>query len=149
MSSASAFSFSPAGDIAYFADTGRNIMFRVECDPETGLPRGEPSVLVDDRGTPGGIDGSVCDADGNIWNARWGCARLDVYDPSGKRTRSIDLPPSRTSCPAFAGPNADRIAVTSALQGMKADERAADPDGGKTFIVDLAVKGRHEPRVKL
>src|SRR5690606_26031481 len=60
--------FSPAGDIAYYADTGRNILYRVACDPETGLPTGEPAVLLDERGTVGGLDGSVCDRDGNIWN---------------------------------------------------------------------------------
>jgi sugar lactone lactonase YvrE len=141
--------FSPAGDVAYYADTGRNIMFRVACDPETGLPAGEPSVLIDDRGTEGGIDGSVCDADGNIWNARWGVSRLDVYDPSGRKTQSFDMPARQVSCPAFVGSNADRIAVTSALQDMSAEERAADPQGGKTFVADLPVRGRHEPRARL
>lgn len=141
--------FSPAGDVAYYADTGRNIMFRVECDPDTGLPAGEPSVFVDDRGTAGGIDGSVCDADGNIWNARWGCSRLDVYDASGRRTRSHHLPTLQTSCPAFVGPEADRVAVTSARQDLSEEERAADAQGGKTFVLDVPVRGRHEPRVRL
>ena len=141
--------FSPAGDIAYWADSGRNILFRVDCDPETGLPTSEPAAFVDERGQPGGIDGSVCDLDGNIWNARWGCSRLDVYDPSGKRTRSIGMPAKQVSCPAFIGPDLGRLAVTSARQGMSADERAADPQGGKTFVVDLAVRGRAEPRVRL
>lgn len=141
--------FSPAGDIAYYADTRRNIVFRVGCDPQTGLPVGEPSVFIDHRGVPGGLDGSVCDADGNVWNARWGSARLDVYDPSGKCIRSIDMPARQTSCPAFVGRDADRVAVTSALEGMSAEERAADPEGGKTFIADLGVRGRLEPRVRL
>lgn len=141
--------FSPAGEVAYWADSGRNILFRVDCDPETGLPTSEPAAFVDDRGQPGGIDGSVCDLDGNIWNARWGCSRLDVYDPSGRRTRSIDMPAKQVTCPAFVGPDLGRLAVTSAWQGMSADERAADPQGGKTFVVDLAVRGRAEPRVRL
>lgn len=141
--------FSPSGDIAYYADSGRNILYRVECDPETGLPTSEPAVFVDERGQPGGIDGAVCDRDGNIWNARWGCARLDVYDPSGRRTASHHVPAKQASCPAFAGPDMNRIAVTSAWQGMSPDERAADPEAGKTFLVDIEVKGRPEPRVRL
>ncbi len=141
--------FSPAGDVAYYADSGRNIMFRVACDPETGLPASDPVPFVDDRGTEGGIDGSVCDADGNIWNARWGTSRLDVYNPDGKRISSIDMPASQVSCPAFVGAGLDRIAVTSAWQGMGIEDRAADPEHGKTFLVDLAVKGRAEPSVLL
>lgn len=141
--------FSPAGDVAYYADTGKNILFRVECDPATGLPTSEPAVLVDSRGAEGGIDGSVCDADGNIWNACWGGARLDVYDPAGKRVASHEMPASQMTCPAFIGRDLDRLAVTSAYAGQSPEERAADPEGGKTFIAGISVKGRAEPRVIL
>jgi sugar lactone lactonase YvrE len=139
--------FSPAGDVAYFADTGRNMLHRVAVDPATGLPAGEPALFLDQRRQPGGIDGSVCDADGVIWNARWGVGRLDAYAPDGRLLRSIALPARQTSCPAFVGRTAERIAVTSALENMSPAERAADPDGGKTFLVDLPVRGRFEPHV--
>lgn len=141
--------FSPHGDAAYYADTGRNLLFRVDCDTATGLPAGEPTLLLDHRGRPGGLDGSVCDADGVIWNARWGVGRLDGYAPDGTPIGSIALPARQTSCPAFVGRGADRIAVTSALQGMDAAARAADPDGGKTFLVELPVRGRLEPHVRI
>jgi sugar lactone lactonase YvrE len=139
--------FSPAGDIAYFADTGRNMLNRVAVDPATGLPAGEPALFLDQRRQRGGIDGSVCDAEGVIWNARWGAGRLDAYAPDGRLLRSIALPARQTSCPAFVGRTAERIAVTSALENMNPAERAADPDGGKTFLVDLPVRGRFEPHV--
>lgn len=137
--------FSPAGDIAYFADTGRNLLHRVAVDPGTGLPAGEPALFLDQRRQPGGMDGSVCDAEGVIWNARWGAGKLDAYAPDGRLLRSIPLPARQTSCPAFVGRTAERIAVTSALENMSPAERAADPDGGKTFLVDLPVRGRFEP----
>jgi len=139
--------FSPAGDVAYFADTGRNMLNRVAVDPATGLPAGEPALFLDQRRQPGGIDGSVCDAEGVIWNARWGAGRLDAYAPDGRLLRSVALPARQTSCPAFVGRTAERIAVTSALENMSPAERAADPDGGKTFLVDLPVRGRFEPHV--
>jgi len=142
--------FSPAGDLAYYADTRKNLLFRVACDPATGLPTGEPSVLLDHGGMPGGLDGSVCDAEGNIWNARWGASRLDAYAPDGRHLRSVPLPARHTSCPAFVGRNADRIAVTSAMQGLDAATRVAEPDNGKTFLVEgLPVRGRHEPHIRI
>jgi sugar lactone lactonase YvrE len=137
--------FSPQGDIAYFADSRAKTLWRVPCDPATGLPRGEPAVLVDDAGNDGSIDGSVCDAEGVIWNARWGSARLDAYAPDGRRLRSIALPARQTSCPAFVGADAGRLVVTSAMENMTPEQRADDPQGGMTFLLDVPVAGRHEP----
>jgi sugar lactone lactonase len=141
--------FSPQGDVAYYADTRRNLLFRVDCDPANGLPVGEPSVLLDHHGKPGGLDGSVCDADGIVWNARWGSGRLDAYAPDGSQLHSVAIPARQTSCPAFVGKDAGSFAVTSALQGMDAAAREADSDGGKTFLVELPVRGRFEPHVRI
>lgn len=142
-------SFSPDGSYAYFTDTAEAVLWRVECDPATGLPRGEPQVFVDRRGMPGGIDGTVTDVDGVLWNAVWGIGRLDAYAPDGKLLRSYELPARQSTCPAFLGPAADRIVVTSAREGLNAAALAADPLAGRTFVLDIAVKGRHDPAVML
>jgi sugar lactone lactonase YvrE len=139
--------FSPDGATAYFIDTPTGLLLRVACDPLTGLPQGEPAVFLDWRGQEGHIDGSVVDADGVLWNARWGAGSLDAWSPEGRRLRSIPIPARQSSCPAFVGPDAARIAVTSAWKGMDAEARRADPHGGKTFFVDLPVRGRFEPKV--
>jgi sugar lactone lactonase len=141
--------FAPGGRIAYFTDTVTGQMMRVDCDPKTGLPTGEPAVFFDNSGHEGGIDGSVCDGDGQIWNARWGAASLDCYSPSGQRIESIALPVSQPSCPAFCGSGLGDLAITSAWQHMDATARAADPDAGKTFLVSLGLRGRAEPSVAL
>ncbi|MCV0395182.1 MAG: SMP-30/gluconolactonase/LRE family protein [Rhizobiaceae bacterium] len=138
--------FSPDGAVAYFADTAKNILFRVSCDPATGLPNHEPTVFLDHRGQRGGLDGSVVDADGVIWNARWGVSRLDAYGPDAVHLRSVPMPTLQVSCPAFVGKSADRLAVTSAWQDMGEAAREADSKAGMTFLVDLAVRGQHEPR---
>lgn len=141
--------FSPDGRTAYFTDTAENRLMQVACDPDTGLPEGEAAVLVDASDRPGGLDGSVVDADGTIWNARWGAASLDAWSPEGRLMRSIAMPASRVSCPAFVGADAARLVVTSAWQGMDDAARAAEPDAGRTFLIDLPVRGRHEPPVRL
>ena len=141
--------FTPDGKTAYFADTKTNILYRVACDAATGLPRGEPELFLDHGGKEGGIDGSVVDADGLIWNARWGSGALDCYDSGGTRLRRISIPARQSSCPAFVGPKADRIVVTSAWEGMDESARRADPQAGMAFLVDLPVNGRHEPRIAI
>lgn len=141
--------FSPDGSVAHFADTAKNLLFRVTCDPDTGLPTSEPELFIDWRRKEGGLDGAVVDAEGILWNARWGAGALDAWSPSGERLRTIEIPARQSSCPAFVGRNANRIAVTSAWQGMDDAARSADPGAGKTFLVDVVVRGRFEPRVLL
>ncbi len=141
--------FSADGSVAYFADSAVNLLMRVDCDPATGLPVGEPRVFFDQRGGEGVLDGSVVDAEGVLWNARWGAGSLDAYSTDGRRIRSIALPARQTSCPAFVGQNADRLVVTSAWEGYDAAALRRDRHAGKVFMVDLPVKGRLEPRVAL
>ncbi|WEX79112.1 SMP-30/gluconolactonase/LRE family protein [Sinorhizobium numidicum] len=137
--------FSPDGATAYFTDTDVNHLMRVDIDPATALPTGDPVVLCDESTAPGGLDGSVCDADGLIWNARWGAGAVDVYKPDGQRVARYAVPATQPSCPAFIGAKADRLLVTTAWQDMDDAARAADPDAGKTFDLGITVKGRFEP----
>ncbi len=141
--------FSADGSTAYFTGSIPGVLHRIGCDPETGLPRGEPSIFHDHRGQAGSIDGAVIDADGVLWNACWGAGRVDAYAPDGKLLGSHPLPATRTTCPVFIGADAGRLAVTSAWEGADEAERASQPDAGKTFLLDVPVKGRFDPRVAL
>jgi sugar lactone lactonase YvrE len=140
--------FSVNGAIAYYTDTRKNILMRIACDPETGLPTGEPQIFYSHTGK-GGLDGSVLDAEGVLWNARWGGACVDAYSPDGTRIRSVPVPAKQSSCPVFVGKNASRMAVTSAWNGMDDAVRSADPLAGHTFLLDIEVNGRFDPPVRL
>jgi sugar lactone lactonase len=140
--------FSPDGATGYFADTAENVLYRVTLDPATGLPTGAPEGLLRHRGV-GGLDGAVVDADGLIWNARWGGGCVDIYDPQGTPLRCLHVPALQSSCPAFVGPDLSRLLVTSAWQDMDEAARAADPDHGRTFLFEAAARGRPEPDVRL
>jgi sugar lactone lactonase YvrE len=138
--------FSPDGTIAYFTDTPTGLLMKVACDPVSGLPLGEPEVFVDWRGREGYVDGSVVDGDGVLWNARWAGGAVDAWSPRGERLKSIALPASQSTCPAFAGPKAERMIVTSAARGR---DLAREPLAGRTFLLDLPMRGRFDPRVAL
>jgi sugar lactone lactonase len=140
--------FSPDGRISYFADTGKNIIWRVDTNPETGLPIGEPAVFYQQR-EKGGVDGSVVDADGNLWNACWGGSCINVFSPAGKRTRSIEMPVRQPSCPAFVSEGSANIIVTTAYHEMSDVVHKSDPDAGKTYLVEITGKGRFDPQVRL
>ncbi|MGA7807588.1 SMP-30/gluconolactonase/LRE family protein [Bradyrhizobium sp.] len=140
--------FSPDGALGFFADTATNVLYRVALDGLTGLPCDAPEVLLQHRGA-GGLDGAVVDADGLIWNARWGGGCVDVYSPEGEQLRCLRVPARQASCPAFVGPDLSRLLVTSAWQGMDEAARMADPEHGRTFVMQVAAHGRPEPDVKL
>ncbi|MFA7414300.1 MAG: SMP-30/gluconolactonase/LRE family protein [Rhizobium sp.] len=141
--------FSPDGATGYFADSRVNMLMRVPLDPATGLPLGPASVLVDGRAEPGVFDGSVCDAEGTIWNVRWNAGAVDRYAPDGTRIARYELPAKRTTCPAFIGEKADRMIVTSAYEGLDEAARAVDSLAGATFELGITVQGRHEPVFRL
>lgn len=141
--------FSPDGATAYFTDTKSALLQRVAIDPLTAKPVGDPQTLYDHRGGTGGLDGAVVDAQGLIWNARWGGGCVDVYTPEGERVRTIRVPAKQSSCPVFIGRTFDRLLVTSAWEGMDDAAKSADPRHGQTFILDVGATGRAEPRVRL
>jgi sugar lactone lactonase YvrE len=141
--------FSPDGTVGYFVDTMENRYMRVPLDPLTGLPTSEPQIFADESRNPGGVDGSVCDADGYIWNAHWEIGAVQRYSPNGELTAVYSVPSKLTTCPAFIGKNADRMLVTSAREGLDADAMKADPQAGFTYDLGISVKGAFEPAYRL
>jgi len=141
--------FTADGQTAYFADTALGTIWRIATDPLTGLPQGERQTFATIPAGEGGPDGSVTDADGLLWNARWGGGCLDVYAPDGRRLRSVSVPARQVSCPAFIGAAADRLAVTSATQGLDRTALVTDPLAGQTFLLPATVAGRFDPPVRL
>ena len=140
--------FSADGTQGFFSDTARNELYRVPLDPVTGLPLDAPSPLrLSDDGE--GLDGAVIDREGLIWIARWGGARIDVLTDQGETVRSLAVPARQPSCPVFVGKAFDRLMVTSAQEGQDETARAADPQGGATFVFTPDAVGRPEPRVTL
>lgn len=118
-------------------------------DAGDGRSRDRPADRRADRARDsmeedGGIDGSVVDADGYIWNARWGAGTVDRYSPDGLRIARYRVPAAQPSCPAFIGPGADRLAVTTAWEGLGDAARANQPDAGALLELGVTVARRFD-----
>ncbi|MCI5077897.1 SMP-30/gluconolactonase/LRE family protein [Oricola sp.] len=137
--------FSPDGTRAWYVDSRKRQWMTVAVDPANGAPIGEPALFHDFGAQKGAPDGAICDADGNLWLARYGIGRLNQFSPQGNPLQSIDIPAAQTTCPAFAGDG--RIAVTTAFQDLDAAARAADPLAGQTFLVETPVRPNYDPPV--
>jgi sugar lactone lactonase YvrE len=135
--------FAPDGQLAYFADTATRTVQCVRLSASDGWPIGEPKTFLDLRADNLRPDGSVVDADGNLWNAQWGAARVAVYSPEGALRKVIAVPASQSTCPAFGGADLDTLYVTSAADGVD------ESDAGKTFMQKTDAKGQAEHQVIL
>ena len=139
-----AISFSPDRRTAYFADTTTQTVQRVALDVQ-GWPAGAPTLFIDMRPEQRFPDGAVCDAEGGLWVAQWGSGRVARYRTEGGFDRALALGGTQSSCPAFGGTQLRDLFVTSAAQGLPADEAGQ----GCVFCVAPQVAGVPEYRVVL
>ncbi len=134
--------FSPSGERMYFCDSLQKQI--LQCD--YGDTLGPARLFVDLRDEPGEPDGSAIDAEGALWNARWGDARVVRYRPDGVEDRSLPMPVSQPTRPAFGGGARQTLYITSAHEGLDAAARARDPLAGHLFAYDSGTAGLPEPR---
>lgn len=137
--------FSPDGKLAYYTDTETDKIMRLNLDDE-GWPVGKAELFIKDADHP---DGSVVDADGNLWNAQWGKYRVACYSPDGTLQRYVEVGGAQSSCPAFGGADGTTLFVTSAQQDLcDADLEKSDLHG-HVFCVENVAKGQAEHQVIL
>ncbi len=141
--------FPPVKPCAYFCDTVSKKVMRWDLNPETGWPVGESSVFLDLQRDGLNPDGAVVDADGNIWIAQWGSARVAVYDAAGQFLHAVPIDAMHTSCPAFGGNDLTTLFCTTAREGLSAEAIEAQPANGMTFSVPNSGQGQAEHRVIL
>ena len=135
--------FSPDGGTMYFCDTPTRRIMACDYDGVTGeVDRLRVFAEVPEGfGTP---DGSTIDSEGFLWNAEWGASRVLRYAPDGRVDCVIEMPVNQPSCVSFMGAQRDRLAVTTARQGLDAAEIAEHPLHGAVFTL-AAPRGRGLP----
>lgn len=92
-------------------------------------------------------DGAAIDAEGGYWCAVHGGGRLRRYEPDGRLDREIMLPVSQPTMCAFAGDDLDVLYVTSASDGLSAQQMRAEPTAGALLRLRPGVRGIARPYV--
>lgn len=144
--------FSLDGRTLYHADSwlGRVHAYELAADGGLGVRR-----LWRQFGAGEGVpDGMCTDADGCLWIAHWGGARVSRYNPAGDCIGTIALPVDNVSSCAFGGPTLQQLYITTASIGLSQPRRAHQPLAGGLFVVDLsagplAATGLPQPRFGL
>jgi L-arabinonolactonase len=136
--------FSPDGATMYYADSASGEIRCCDYDPASGAVANLRLFAARDA-APGDPDGSTIDADGFLWNARWGAGQVVRFAPDGRVERILAVPALQPTCPAFGGHGLDVLYVTSASVGL---QQAGPADGG-LFARGLDVRGLPEQRFGL
>jgi sugar lactone lactonase YvrE len=135
--------FSPDGRTMYFADTNRHTLWAYDYDAATGAATRERVFADTGKGRP---DGSCVDAEGCLWNADYGAARVVRYTPAGKVDRTFELPVTNVTCCCFGGKDLDTLYITTATQRLSPEELARQPLAGSLFALRPGVRGLAESR---
>ena len=128
-------------------DSARRVIHAIGLDAR-GEPRDERVFASFDE-AQGYPDGMTTDAEDHVWVAFWDGGCLRRLDPGGAIVREVRLPVQRPTCPVFAGPQLDRLYVTSATTGLAADALESQPWAGGLLRLDVGVHGRPPARFSL
>lgn len=129
-------SVSPDGKLLYVADSKRQTIFAHRTDDLR-----QAKEFANTRGQPASPDGSAVDAEGFLWNAQWGGARIVRYAPDGTIDRIVQMPVSQPTSCAFGGADLATLYVTSAWDELSPQAQAAQPLAGALFAFEPGVKG--------
>jgi sugar lactone lactonase YvrE len=135
--------WSPDGRTMYFADSPRRTIWAFDYDRASGEPSNERVFVTTQAGFP---DGSCVDADGCLWNAEYGGARVVRYTPAGKIDRVIELPVKNPTCCAFGGRHLEVLFVTTAAQRLNEQQLKEQPLAGSLLAIRPGSTGLAESR---
>lgn len=129
---------SPDGATLYHGDTLRRVVYAFDVDARGGLSRKRLFATIVGTGYP---DGMAVDAEGCVWVALFGGARIERYAPDGRLVEQIPFPCSNITKLAFGGDDLRTVYVTTAKKGLTSDELRRQPLAGGLFSFRTDVPG--------
>jgi sugar lactone lactonase YvrE len=127
--------WSPDGRTFYCGCSLGNVVFAYDFDASSGaLANRRPFFADFRRGVP---DGSAVDADGFLWNCRYGGGCVVRISPDGSVERIVELPVANVTNCAFGEQDLRTLYVVTASLGVGSDE----PLAGALFALRTDVAG--------
>ena len=133
--------WSPDGHVFYHIDTPTRTVMAYDYDLQSGgIDHPRPAVGIPPAlGWP---DGMTSDAEGMLWVALWGGAKVTRWDPgTGRLVAEVPIPALNVSCCVFGGEDLTDLYVTTACKGMGAAELERYPHSGGLFRIRTNVRG--------
>jgi len=133
--------WSPDQQTFYYIDTPTRQVIAFCYDLVTGnIANPRPVVHIPpELGWP---DGMTSDAEGMLWVALWGGARLSRWDPvTGQLLEAIPVPALNITSCAFGGPDLIDLYITTARKGLSAEQLVKYPLSGGLFRIQTKISG--------
>jgi sugar lactone lactonase YvrE len=130
--------FSPDGSTMYSVDRVPGTVWRRDYDQATGAT-GPRALLLDlSDCAPNGL---CVDELGRLWIAIWGQGQVRCYSERGELVQLISVPAPHTTSVAFAGPDLDRLVITTARAELSKPQLIDAPMSGSLFVADPGCRG--------
>jgi len=130
--------WSPDGGTLYYIDSPTRTVQSFAFDAETGT-LGPSVVAISLTEADGWPDGCCMDAEGNLWVAHWGAAKVTRWDPRRHRLlETVTLPVRNITSCAFGGARLEHLFITSAMDPEKS---TLEPEAGYVFRLDPGTAG--------
>ncbi|KAB7644075.1 SMP-30/gluconolactonase/LRE family protein [Polymorphobacter fuscus] len=127
------------GRTLYHVDTLGRTIWRVPIHDDASLGTPVRHVTIEDgAGYP---DGPTIDAEDHLWIGLFGGWGVRRYDQAGKLVGSMRFPVANVTKMTFGGADLRTAYATTAAKGLRAAERAAQPQAGDLFAFDPGVQG--------
>jgi sugar lactone lactonase YvrE len=133
--------WSADGRTMYFNNTARGHIYAYDFDAEAGTVS-HRRVWHRFPSSDGLPDGMTTDAAGRLWIAHWGGGCVTCHDPvSAAQLCRIELPASHVTNCAFGGADLHTLYITTARNGLTAEQQKAEPLAGGLFAVRVDSPG--------
>lgn len=132
--------WSPDAKTMYFVETVKGIVWAYDYDLDSGNARAARAFAEVPR-SEGFPDGMCVDAEGCVWLAHWGGARLTRFTPEGRVDRVVPVPALQVTSCAFGGEGLETMYITSAAINRDEAMLARYPLSGSVFAFRPGVKG--------
>ncbi|MCY0854086.1 SMP-30/gluconolactonase/LRE family protein [Cupriavidus sp. D39] len=129
---------SPDARTLYHADTVKRLVYSFDVGQDGSLSRRRVFARLSGKGYP---DGMVVDADGHLWIAVFGGARIERWSPGGSLVDVIRFQCDNITKLAFGGDDLRTVYVTTARKGLSLREREQQPLAGGLFSFRAPVSG--------
>ena len=131
--------WSADGRTFYFGDSIRNVIFAYDWHGDEGVITNRRVYFEGfERGVP---DGSTIDAQGCMWNARFGGSCLVRVTPKGIVDQIVETPVSNPTSCTFGGAGQRTLFVTSATFGLSEQQLADNALEGCILQADTDTAG--------
>ncbi|MGA2711446.1 MAG: SMP-30/gluconolactonase/LRE family protein [Steroidobacteraceae bacterium] len=129
----------PDGRSLYLADSPNGVIYayRLQVDPLMIFDKRVFALVHKNEGYP---DGLTVDAEGCVWNARWGGSAIVRYSTAGKVLDRISMPARYVTSCAFGDSDLGTLFITTASQSVTGSNPSCD-EGGQLFRLTVSVPG--------